>query len=201
MGYHPGDYAYPKNENQALEICLGAILTQNTNWNNVLSALKRLDEEMGISVNNLLEIPQDQLALFIKSAGYFNQKADYLKNFIRFIHENPYNELKNKEAGFLREELIKIKGIGEETADSILLYAFKKPSFVIDAYTKRILIHLGLITSKTKYACAKKLFESALEPDVALYQEYHALIVKHGKMYYSKKPYGLNDPILTSGIN
>jgi len=94
-----------------------------------------------------------------------------------------------------RKELLSVKGIGNETADSILLYAYKQSEFVVDAYTKRIFSYLGLVDENVKYMELKKLFESNLPKDIAIYQEYHALIVEHAKRYYSKKPYGLNDPL------
>ena len=95
-----------------------------------------------------------------------------------------------------RKELLQVKGVGNETADSILLYAYKQPEFVVDAYTKRIFIYNGLIKDDDNYNKIKKFFESKLTPDHVVYNEYHALIVEHAKRYYSKKPYGENDPLL-----
>ena len=95
-----------------------------------------------------------------------------------------------------RKEILKVKGVGNETADSILLYAYKQPEFVVDSYTRRIFIHQGLIDDKDNYNKIKNLFESNLSPDITVYNEYHALIVEHGKRFYSKKPYGINDPLI-----
>ena len=95
-----------------------------------------------------------------------------------------------------RDELLMVKGVGNETADSILLYGYKQPEFVVDAYTKRIFIHQGIIKDKDNYIKIKKLFQSVLTPDHIIYNEYHALIVEHAKRYYTKKPYGEGDPIL-----
>lgn len=187
-GYHPGDYSYPRNNKHVFEICIGAILTQNTAWPNVEKALINLKNEKALSPDAIKSMRPNKLRKLIRPAGYFNQKANYIINFIDFfdsIDKTPS-----------REDLLSIKGIGNETADSMLLYAFKKPSFVIDAYTKRMLIKLGLADEKTDYEDMKKIFESTLKKDLNTFQEYHALIVEHGKRYYSKKPYGINDPLL-----
>ena len=94
-----------------------------------------------------------------------------------------------------RKELLAVKGVGNETADSILLYAYKQPEFVVDAYTKRIFSHLGLVEDDVKYMALKEFFESHLPKDITIFNEYHALIVEHAKRYYNKKPYGMNDPL------
>ena len=185
-GYHPGDYSFPKDVGQRFEICVGAILTQNTGWPQVEKALVNLDKVCGISPNELLDIEEDKLKQAIKPAGYFNQKARKLKQFAEF-----YLELDGRIP--LRDELLGVWGIGPETADSILLYAFSVPSFVVDAYTKRVLLGLGLIGDDAGYDDIKDLFESHLDKDFKIYQEYHALLVEHAKRFYSKKPYGVGD--------
>ena len=179
-GYHKGDYSYPKNSRQRFEICVGAILTQNTAWNNVKTALAHLKAVNALSAKGMADLNERALKEAIRPAGYFNQKAKKLKGFVRF-----FMALKGRTP--TRKELLAVWGIGPETADSILLYAYNVPSFVIDAYTRRILRNLGLMDGKASYDEIKELFEEALEPDVALFQEYHALLVEHAKRFYSKK--------------
>lgn len=171
--YHHGDYSYPKNEKEKLEIIHGAILTQNTSWNNVEKALINI---RNIDVN---KIEEKKLGLLIKSSGYFNQKASRLKLIIEFLKEI-------KEPS--REELLKVKGIGPETADSILLYAFKQPYFVIDTYTKRIFSRLGYCKENVTYEELQKLFHKGLESDYKVFNEFHALLVQHAKVYCKKIP-------------
>ncbi len=178
-GYHPHEYDWPKTERDRFEICIGTVLTQNTAWPNVEKALRNLDDAGLIGCDSLLSTPEQKLAERIRPAGYFNQKAGYLKNLAAFLDK--------KGSGFSRAELLAVKGIGDETADSILLYAFGRPTFVVDAYTKRIFSALGLIDGSWKYREIKELFEVSLPEDVVVFQEYHALIVEHAKMFYSKK--------------
>ncbi len=195
-GYHPGDYNFPQNSVQKLEICLGAILTQNTKWQNVVSALHSLNASNLFSLTALQKATSEQIAVAIKSAGYYNQKSQTIKRLVTFLRAHPFAKLKNESTPVAREKLLSIKGIGPETADCILLYALDKTSFVIDAYTTRICRQLRIIDKKTSYAELKHLFESSLEKKKELFQEYHALLVCHGKMYYSRKPYGVNDPMI-----
>ncbi len=180
QGYHPGDYSYPKNENQRFEICIGAILTQNTSWPQVEKALINLKKINAINPEKIKNMEISELCHAIKPAGYFNQKAKKLKIFSEF-----YINLKGKKP--TRDELLALWGIGPETADSILLYAYKLPSFVADAYTRRIFSSMGLIKKYETYDNIKKLFEDNLEKDFKLYQEYHALIVEHAKNNKNKK--------------
>ena len=134
------------NEKQKLEICFDAILTQNTNWKNVEKAIINLNKNSLIGIKKILKIDNKKLAEIIKSSGYHNQKAKKLKNFCSFLSNN-YNSNINlffeNNIKKTREELLSVNGIGPETADSILLYAAKKPIFVIDAYTKRIMGRIG----------------------------------------------------------
>jgi len=188
-GYHPKDYSYPKNDKQRFEICIGAILTQNTSWPQVEKALINLKKIDAINPKKIKEIEIKKLCNAIKPAGYFNQKARKIKEFTDF-----YLSLKNRIPA--RDELLMVWGIGPETADSILLYAFKMPEFVVDAYTRRIFSNLGFIKKNSSYEEIKKLFENNLPKNLKIYQEYHALIVEHAKRYYSKKPYGKNDLLL-----
>ncbi len=179
-GYHPGEYSYPKTDAQRFEICIGAVLTQNTAWNNVKAALANLKAISALSAKGMAEINEGALKKAIRPAGYYNQKARKLRLFSEF-----YIKLKGRTP--TREELLAVWGIGPETADSILLYAYNKPSFVVDAYTRRIMRNLGLIDRKAGYDDVKALFENALKPDAALFQEYHALLVEHAKRFYRKK--------------
>jgi endonuclease-3 related protein len=188
-GYHPGNYSFPKNEEQRFEICLGAILTQNTSWTLVEKALINLSTHNCFSINEIKQKGKEILKELIRPAGYFNQKADYIFSFIEFF-ENLNNRIP------LREELLAVKGIGNETADSILLYGFKQAEFVVDAYSIRILLNLGLIKEKASYLEIKDLFEKNLDKDYKLFQEYHALLVEHAKRYYNRKPYGKGDILL-----
>lgn len=167
-GYHPGDYSYPKDEGQRFEICIGAILTQNTAWPNVEKALRNLKRNRSIDPWKILSMSIDQLKDEIRPSGYYNQKARKIREFSEF-----YIELEGRTP--TREELLAIWGIGEETADSILLYAYQVPKFVVDSYTKRV---FGL---DKKYSEIQKMFEEALPRDYRIYQEYHALIVEEAK--------------------
>jgi Uncharacterized protein related to Endonuclease III len=187
-GYHPENYDLPVERNQIYEIILGAILTQNTSWLSAEMALFNLDELNVIEPEKLLKLDDETLKSAIRCAGFLNQKAIYIKEITRF-----FISLNGRIPS--RKELLAVKGVGNETADSILLYAYKQPQFVVDAYTKRIFTHLGIVEENIKYMEIKKLFESNLPEDVEVYQEYHALIVEHAKRYYSKKPYGVDDPL------
>jgi len=178
-GYHPGDYSYPCTEKQRFEICVGAILTQNTSWIQAEKSLSNLNSAKILNPKSIIEIERGKLASLIKPAGYFNQKSRKLKEFSDF-----YFGLKGKIPS--REQLLNVWGIGEETADSMLLYAFKIPTFVVDAYTKRIFSALGIINKNAKYSEIKPLFESSIKKNLEIYQEYHALIVEHGKRIMEK---------------
>lgn len=195
-GYHPGDYKYPKNKEQILEICLGAVLTQNTNWKNVILALQSLKRSKMFSYESILHTEVEKIALAIKSAGYYNQKAQTIRRLVTFLQKIYFPRTKNVETSILRNELLEIKGIGPETADCILLYAFHRCSFVVDAYTRRILTALDIIDVDFTYDQIKERFEETLVEDLGVFQEYHALLVEHGKNHYSKKPYGINDQLL-----
>jgi len=178
----PGDAGF--------EIVIGAILTQNTNWSNVEKAIKNLKAAKVFTPGKLYEIDIKRLAELIRPSGYFNVKAGRLKHFIEWLFQN-YNgnlpKLFKQDYVRLREELLSVNGIGRETADSIILYAANKPTFVIDAYTKRVLLRHGLITEDYGYEEMKALFEDNLPVDVALYNEYHALLVMVGKYYCKPK--------------
>ncbi|HSE83668.1 MAG TPA: endonuclease III domain-containing protein [Thermodesulfobacteriota bacterium] len=174
-----------------LECILGAILTQNTAWKNVEKALGNLKKEGLISVGKLASIPTLSLAELIRPSGYFNQKAVKIKNFINFLIQNYDGSLEKmfeEDTETLRERLLSIRGIGPETADSILLYAGKKPIFVVDAYTYRVLLRHGLLSEETTYQEIQEFFMGSIPEDTQLFNEYHALLVKLGKEHCRKKP-------------
>jgi len=169
-----------------LEVCVGAILTQNTNWTNVEKAIANLRAAGVMSLAALHALPVGELAELIRPAGYFNVKAKRLRHFIDHVHASWDEDL----AGFLdrpvstlREELLGINGIGRETADSIILYAAGGCTFVIDAYTFRVLFRHRLIGPEDDYQSVKELMESSLPPEAALWNDYHAQLVAVGKQY------------------
>jgi endonuclease-3 related protein len=172
------------------EIIVGAILTQNTNWGNVEKAIKNLKTAKIFTPRKLYEIDIQELAELIRPSGYFNVKAKRLKHFIEWLfleYNGSLPKMFKQDCVKLREELLSINGIGRETADSILLYAAKKPTFVIDAYTKRVLVRHELIPEEYEYEEMKAFFEENLPEDVSLYNEYHALLVRVGKYYCKPK--------------
>lgn len=188
-GYHPLNYDLPVERSQTFEIIVGAILTQNTAWLQANTALHNLHDLKALTPEGLLTLSGDTLKSAVRPAGFLNQKSTYLgeiaKFFIGLAGKTP-----------TRKELLQVKGVGDETADSILLYAYKQPEFVVDAYTHRIFSHLKMVDENIKYLELKNLFETSLPGDVPVYQEYHALIVEHAKRYYSRKPYGVGDPLV-----
>ncbi|MBI5049534.1 MAG: endonuclease III domain-containing protein [Nitrospirae bacterium] len=177
--------------NTPLEIAVGAILTQNTNWGNVERAINNIKKQKALSAKILHEMPVKDLALLIKPAGYFNVKAKRLKEFLNFLANHYKGSMKKMEAECtrsLRQRLLEVKGVGPETADSILLYALNKPVFVVDAYTKRVLHRHKLISEKAAYHEIQGLFHKNLPQDLRLFNEYHALFVRVGKDYCKPKP-------------
>ena len=168
------------------EIVIGAILTQNTNWKNVEKAIAQLRSAGLIDWAALRDIEIELLAELIRPAGYYNVKAKRLKSFVAWLwerYEGDLARLRDVPLERLREELLSVNGIGRETADSILLYALERPSFVVDAYTARLARRHRLIDEDADYERLKALFEDALPVDVSLFNEYHALIVAVGKRH------------------
>ncbi len=173
----------------ALEIAVGAILTQNTNWSNVEKAIQNLKTAGALSLNVLHRLDQVSLAELIRPAGYFNIKAKRLKNFIGHIAEEYDGDLAaflGQETEGVRAELLAISGIGPETADSIALYAGQHPVFVVDAYTQRILYRHEFIDEDADYFSMQEFFESSLPQDVSLYNDFHAQLVMVGKHWCKK---------------
>lgn len=166
------------------EVMVGAVLTQNTSWNNVRKAVQRLKERGLLDPFRLHALPTEALADVIRPAGYYRIKAGRLKNLAAWLVERwdgDLERLRNLPLERLREELLGVKGVGPETADSILLYALGLPSFVVDAYTYRLLTRHAKAPEDISYAQMKALFERELPRDAALYNEFHALIVAVGK--------------------
>ena len=172
-----------------LEISVGAILTQNTNWSNVARAIRALRQARCLSFAALKAVPEKRLARLIRPAGYFNMKARRLKHFIRYLdrrYGGSFSRMRRRPLQALREELLAVNGIGPETADSILLYALKKPVFVVDAYTRRILCRHRLVAEDVGYAQLQAVFMEHLPLREPLFNEFHALIVRLGKDYCKK---------------
>ncbi len=171
------------------EVMVGAVLTQNTAWTNVERVLGRLCARIQLDAQAILDLPLDELALLLQPSGYFNVKARRLRAFCEgFVAEGGMDRLAALETGELRRRLLAIAGVGPETADDVLLYAFGRPVFVVDAYTRRIFTRLGLLAGNERYETIRAAFESTLGPDVPLYNEYHALIVRHGKEVCRTRP-------------
>jgi endonuclease-3 related protein len=171
------------------EVMVGAVLTQNTNWANVTRAISTLKSENLLSPSLLHTLPFETLAEKIKPSGYYNLKAKRLRNLLDVV-VNDCEDLDSflvQDTNTLREKLLAVKGIGPETADSILLYAAHKPVFVVDAYTYRFLLRHGLIGEDADYHEIQDFFMDNLPDDPSLFNEYHALIVSLGKEFCKKK--------------
>lgn len=172
--YHPGDYSLPKTDAQRFEIAVGAVLTQNTAWTNVEKALLALERKNSLDPRKLSAMRSSALAALVRPSGYYNQKTRKLKELSSF-----WLELDSKVP--CRGDLLSVWGVGPETADSVLLYAFHQPEFVVDAYTRRIGQSLGWLEADMSYDEVKAFFTRRLPHDFALYQEFHALLVEHAK--------------------
>ena len=171
------------------EVMAGAILTQNTAWRNVELALDNLKTAGLLSPEAIAAVPNQRLAALIRPAGYYNVKARRLANLCRFVlQQGGVAALADRSSEWLRAALLGVNGIGPETADSIMLYAFERPLFVIDAYTRRIFRRLDMIRGDEAYDLLRGMFERALDRDTGLYNELHALIVHHAKSHCASKP-------------
>lgn len=180
----PGDTAF--------EIMVGAVLTQNTSWVNVERAIQNLKKQKVLSASHIVAMSHKRLASQLKPVGYFNVKATRLKNFCRWYEvQGGLRKLQHYPTQTLRTMLLSVNGVGPETADDILLYAFHRPVFVIDAYTRRLFLRLGMIEGQESYEVMRALFENKLsrvDEKVSVFNEYHALIVHHAKYYCRSKP-------------
>jgi endonuclease-3 related protein len=171
------------------EIMVGAVLTQNTAWTNVEKAIKNLKRNKALSPEAILAARASRLANWLKPSGYFNIKAKRVKALCQWlVEQGGVNAIARQPTDTLRRELLKVHGVGPETADDILLYAFGRPVFVIDAYTRRIFRRMRLIAGDEGYEHLRQVFEKSLGEDTALYNEYHALIVLHGKDVCRTRP-------------
>jgi endonuclease-3 related protein len=173
------------------EVMVGAVLTQATSWSNVEKAILALKSADALSPASLRALNEQELAALIYSAGYYNAKARKLKalaDFLRERFDDDLDEMAQEAPATLREELLGVHGIGEETADDILLYALGMPSFVVDSFTRRILFRLGLAPENGPYSTYQDLFTINLPPDPQLLGEYHALMVRHGGTICKKRP-------------
>lgn len=171
------------------EVMVGAVLTQNTAWSNVERAIANLAERGKLDAEKIVAARNDHLANWLRPSGYFNIKAKRLKNFCRwYLEQGGYRRLARLATADLRRALLSVNGIGHETADDILLYAFARPVFVVDAYTRRLFSRLGLVQGDEAYDDMRLAIETCLDADVELFNEYHALIVRHAKEYCRVKP-------------
>ncbi|MFP6667953.1 MAG: endonuclease III domain-containing protein [Pirellulales bacterium] len=173
----------------AFEVIVGAVLVQNTAWKNVERAIENLREAELLEPNTLFEVPVEELQDLIRPAGYFRMKTARLRNLLAYIvtqHDGSLEAMFGLGIKTLREDLLSINGIGPETADSILLYAAEKPIFVVDTYTNRVLKRHGWIEYEADYHTIQDHFHGSLEKDVALYNEFHALLVRVGHLHCRK---------------
>lgn len=169
-----------------MEVILGAILTQNTSWLNAARALRQLGKVGLLKIEPLGKVPTAELAMQIRAAGFYSQKAATIHNFLEWLdaaHAGSLARLFARPAEEVRHHLLGVKGIGPETADAILLYAGRKPAFVADAYTRRILARHDLLPPRASYAAARFFLHQHLPPDHALFNEFHALLVATGKRF------------------
>jgi endonuclease-3 related protein len=189
----------PQDNNSAFEVMVGAILTQNTAWKNVEKALENLRSARCLTPETLRKVSTKRLASLLKPSGYFNIKARRLKSFIQFLYRQfggSVRRMLKEEPALLRQKLLSVKGIGPETADSILLYAGGFPWFVVDTYTRRIFSRHGLVADSVSYQDLQDFFMSDLPRDTKQYNEYHALIVKLGKETCRREPLCEQCPLL-----
>ncbi|MDH5695229.1 MAG: hypothetical protein OEZ00_01275 [Dehalococcoidia bacterium] len=176
---------------EPFEVIVGAILTQSAAWGNVEKAVANLKAAKALSPKALRQLPQSKLATLVHPCGYYNAKAIKLKSFAYWLgnhYQDHLDKLFANNADDLRQQLLSIHGIGQETADSIVLYAANKPIFVIDAYTRRIINRIGLAPDRNSYTAYQALFMDHLPPDAELFNEYHALLVGLGKNVCRSRP-------------
>jgi endonuclease III related protein len=204
-GYHPAEFGFPKTRRGRWEVVCGAVLTQNTAWTNVERALDGLLDAGVSTPEAILACSRKDLSSSIRPAGYFNQKSEFLTQLARWFIDNdraihrvePSAELLER----LRPNLLRVKGVGPETADSILLYAYQLPTFVVDTYTRRVFGRLEIVSPGSAYESIRQMFQSALRlPDVhanvRTWQEAHALIVEHAKRFHGRSANPQDDFLL-----
>lgn len=179
------------------EVIVGAILTQNTSWKNVEKAILNLKKNKLLNCKKIANMDIRKLEKMIQPSGFYKQKSERLKRFCKYLDESydsDLNKFFNRDTNVIRNELLSLNGIGNETADSILLYAGEKLKFVVDAYTVRLCERTGIINAK-RYDELQDFFEKNLPEDIELYKEFHALIVELGKNFCRKKPRCNNCPL------
>lgn len=172
------------------EVIVGAVLTQNTNWKNVEKSIDTLKRADLLNFEALINLPETELASLVRSSGYYNLKARRLKNLLEMIHRDFNGDLDlmfSEETSVARQALLEVKGIGPETADSILLYGGGHPVFVVDAYTHRILSRHNLVPETSDYQSIQDLFMDNLDHDTPMFNQYHALMVRTAKRFCKKK--------------
>ena len=171
------------------EVMVGAILTQNTAWTNVEKAIANLVSHNRLDAGKIVATRKDHVANWLRPSGYFNVKTERLKNFCRwYLEKGGFRALSRMDTAQLRVALLSVNGVGPETADDMLLYAFERPVFVIDAYTRRLFVRLGLFNGNESYDTMRVDIESILGPETVLFNEYHALIVRHAKEVCRVRP-------------
>ncbi len=209
-GYHPGDFTLPATRRGRWEVTAGAILTQNTAWSNVERALDALSTARVDRPEAILALDPERLATLIRPAGYFNQKARYLRDTAQWFAASDRRLIRGARSRAkleaARQELLAVRGVGRETADSVLLYAYGLPTFVIDAYTRRIFERVGAVEKGLSYEALRKRFEEALAVDgwpqcARAWQEAHALIVEHAKRHHGRGSDGSLDPLHLANAN
>jgi endonuclease-3 related protein len=191
-GYHENRYDIPSTDVERLEIAIGAILTQNTSWINAEKALVELNSKGLLSIDGILSTSLEDLGPIIRSSGYYNQKAKKLYALMSFFKKHSIAECVSAPLDQIHSQILEINGVGKETADSILLYAFSRLIFVIDTYTYRLLVHLGYISPTARkdnsYDQIQNQFQQSIPPSISIYNEYHALIVQHTVRICTKIP-------------
>jgi len=196
MGWWPGDSSY--------EHFIGCILAQNTRWDRVVPVIQRMKRKGLLAPEKFLQLEHDDLAEILKGSGTYHRKAEYLRIAGVYMLSRGWNGTPGSvtvETQLLRDELLKLKGIGPETCDCILLYVLERPVFVVDAYTIRILSRHGFCTKKAKYEGIQELFHSRLTIEVEMFKEYHALIVECAKQFCRPKPECTDCPLKEGNNN
>lgn len=200
------EYHLLQGSDPRFEIMIGAILTQNTAWTNVEKTLNNLKQHQALTIQAIVSMDDKKLRQLIQSSGFFNQKTQRLKEFSSYLHKNYHDNLTiffSRNTLEIRKELLSLKGIGPETANSMLLYAGNHPVFVIDAYTKRISTRLPLPIKTQTYDDIQHFFEQTLQQTfpqrqlLTTYKELHALFVELAKNFCKKKPVCTNCPLTT----
>ena len=198
-GHHGPQKWWPADT--PFEVMVGAILVQRTTWANTRRAIENLKLADTLSPGAIRDTQEEELQKLIRPSGFFRSKARKLRALCEFLGERYGDSLEamsERPDGELREELLSIYGVGDETADDIMLYAFGRPLFVVDAYTRRIFGRLGLVDPKLKYADIQSVFQDGIPRDIALYNEYHGLIVVHGNSICKTRPVCSECPLDTA---